>query len=155
MKILHPTGAPDAKHTPRPLNVDIDFTDAQLTGRGGWAALARVAQRMGLFPALAEAVSVKRRRRGPSDGQTLWALIASLSAGNGVLSDLDDPRGDEVALQLLGLDAAPSSRRMGEFLDKCDADDLTGLLQTVREMTHRLAPAIIRTVAKLVYSGRR
>ena len=47
---------------PRPGKVEIEFTDERLTGTGGVAFLAHAAQRLGLLPRLAGAVSVKRTR---------------------------------------------------------------------------------------------
>ena len=81
---------------PRPGKVGIGFTDDRLTGTGGAAFLAHAAERLGLLPRLAEAVSVKRRARGASDAETQWSLVASLAAGNGSLSDVDALRGDGV-----------------------------------------------------------
>ena len=57
------------------MKVEPDFTDARLTGNGGWAVLARMADRLGL-PAMLSSVSVKRRARGASDAETLWSLVA-------------------------------------------------------------------------------
>ena len=88
---------------PSPLKVEHDFTDDRLTGFGDASALAAMAKRMGLFRALTDAVSVKTRRRGPSDSSMLWALIASLASGSGALSDLDSLRFDGAACRLLGL----------------------------------------------------
>ncbi len=45
---------------PRPPKVEMDFTDAQLTGFGGWSVLGQMASRLGLPQALS-AVSVKQR----------------------------------------------------------------------------------------------
>ena len=45
------------------MKVEHDFTDDRLTGFGGASALATMAKRMGLFRTLADAVSVKTRRR--------------------------------------------------------------------------------------------
>ena len=39
----HPTGAPMSRLLPRPLKVEQDFTDARLTGFGGWSELALAA----------------------------------------------------------------------------------------------------------------
>ena len=54
----------------RLLNVELDFTDAQLTGFGGWSVVGRTANRLGLPEALPP-VSVKRDVRGASDPETL------------------------------------------------------------------------------------
>ena len=56
---------------PRPLKVEQDFTDARLTGFGGWSALALTVERLGLFRDLSEGVRIKARRRGASDGESL------------------------------------------------------------------------------------
>ena len=83
-----------SKIIPNPPKIEIDFTDARLTGQGGWALLARAARELELPRRLSEAVRLKRRDRGASDGEMLWSLVASLSAGNGALSDLDALRDD-------------------------------------------------------------
>ena len=48
---------------PRPLKVEQDFTDARLTGFGGWSALALTAERLGLFGDLSEGIRIKAHRR--------------------------------------------------------------------------------------------
>ena len=99
---------------------------------------------MGLFRALADAVSVKTRRRGPSDSSMLWSLIASLASGSGALSDLDALRFDGVACRLLGLRECPSGRRMGEFLAKVSQSDAEGLLGVARNIAAQVAPAVVK-----------
>ena len=128
---------------PRPLKVEHEFTDDRLTGFGGCSALASTARRLDLFRALADAVSVKTRCRGPSDSATLWTLIASLASGGGALSDLDALRSDPTACRLLGLRDAVASRRMGEFLAKVSESDVDGLLGAARKVAKRIAPAVI------------
>ena len=59
------------------------YRNARLTGFGGCSALALTAERLGLFKDLAEGVRVKVRRLGASDGESLWALAASLAADAG------------------------------------------------------------------------
>ena len=128
---------------PRPLRVEQDFTDARLTGFGGCSALALTAERLGLFKDLSEGVRVKVRRRGASDCESLWALVASLSSGGGSLCDLDALRSDAAARRLLGLRHAPSGRRMGEFLAKASGSDVEGLLEAARRLARRVAPAVV------------
>jgi len=128
---------------PTPPKIDIDFTDAQLTGHGGWAFLARRARTLDLPQALAQAVQLKCRRRGASDAEMLWSLIASLAVGNGALSDLDALRSDAVGCRLLGLRQAPSSRRAGEYLARFGAADVTALLEVARRLSQAIAPKVI------------
>ena len=127
---------------PRPPKVEIDFTDAQLSGFGGWSVLGQMADRLGLPRALSS-VSVKQRARGVSDAETLWSLIASLAAGNGALSDLDALRGDRVGQRLLGLGHVPSGRRLGEYLARMDEGQVEALLAVARFLAGQVAPAVI------------
>ena len=48
---------------PNPPKIDVDFTDARLTGQGGWALFAHPAQRLGLLKGLGRAIDIKRRDR--------------------------------------------------------------------------------------------
>lgn len=128
---------------PEPPRVETDFTDALLTGQGGWALVARLARDMDLPARLATAVQVKRRRRGASDGEMLWSLIGSLTAGNGALSDGDALRGDAAGRCLLGLEEAPSGRRLGEYLARFGADEIAGLEAVVRDVSRSLAPSVV------------
>ena len=130
------------KVVPRPPKVDLDFTDARLTGNGGWAVVARMAERLGL-PGLLSAVRVKQRARGASDAETLWSVVAALAAGNGALSDLDALRSDEVGRRLLGLRTAPSSRRAGEYLARLEKRHVKTLLGAARRLSAQVAPAVV------------
>lgn len=55
--------------------VEIDFTDAQLTGQGVWVFLGRLWQQLKLGQRLAQAIPLKRRRRGASDAEMLLSLL--------------------------------------------------------------------------------
>ena len=120
----------------------MDFTDAQLTGFGGWSLLGQIAARLGLPRALS-AVSVKQRARAASDAETLWSLIAWLAAGNGELSDLDALREDRVRQRLLGLRHVASGRRLGENLARIDEVQLGTLLEVARSLARQIAPAVV------------
>ncbi len=132
-----------SKIIPNPPKIEIDFTDARLTGQGGWALLARAARELGLPRRLSEAVRLKRRDRGASDGEMLWSLVASLSAGNGALSDLDALRVDPVGCELLGLRRAPSGRRLGEYLSRFGAAGVDALQGVARDLSRQLAPMVV------------
>ena len=69
--------------------IEIDITDAQLTGSGGLHFVSAMAHRLGLPSLLAEAIRVKQRKRGCSDTETLLGIIYSLATGNGSLRDLE------------------------------------------------------------------
>ncbi len=128
---------------PQPPDVEIEFTDAALTGHGGWSLLGAMARRLNLPAELARSIGLKQRQRGASDAEMLWSLVASLASGNGALSDLDALRADAAGQQLLGLDEAPSGRRLGEYLSRFGAAEVEALLGVVRQLTTQVAPAVI------------
>lgn len=128
---------------PQPPKIDIDFTDAALVGTGGWSLLARMAQRTGLLEGLSQQIRLKRRRRGASDAEMLWSLIASLAAGNGALSDLDALRADLPGQTLLGLSETPSGRRLGEYLGRFSTQHVLSLQRLAQHVAEQVAPAVI------------
>ncbi len=73
----------------------------------------------------------------------LWSLVASLSAGNGALSDLDALRVDPVGCELLGLRQAPSGRRLGEYLSRFGAAGVDALQGVARDLSRQLAPTAL------------
>jgi len=113
-----------SKVNPEIPRVDIDFTDARLTNQGGLTFLARLADQLNLPARFAESIRIKQRRRGASDAEMLWSLVASLAAGNGALSDLDALRSQPVDQALLGLEEVPSGRRLGEYLSRFQEQDI-------------------------------
>jgi len=123
--------------------IDIDFTDERLTGRAGYTFIAEQAERLGLTESLNSMVRVKKRQRGASDQQMLWSLVASLASGQGHLSDVDALRCDTVAMQLLGLEEVPDSRRLGEYLSRFDEHSIKALSDVVNKLTHRIARDVI------------
>lgn len=136
----------------QPPRVEMDFTDAALVGTGGWCLLARMARQTGLLQSLSNAVRLKRRQRGASDSDMLWSLIASLATGNGALSDLDALRADAAGQTLLGLNQSPSSRRLGEYLSRFGADEVSALRGVAHQVAQQVAPAVIdHCVATLGY----
>ena len=110
---------------PNPAKVEAEFTDAMLTDCGQWsvlarlARLARLAKKLGLLRMLSRCVRVKSRTRGASDGEMLWSLMASLSARNGSLSDLDALRADAVGKRLLRAVGTPGSGCRGWGRARC------------------------------------
>ena len=114
--------------------------------------LARAARELDLLRRLSEAVRLKRRDRGASDSEMLWSLVASLSAGNGALSDLNALRVDPVGCELLGLRQAPSGRRLDDYLSRIDAAKVGALHRVARDLARQLAPtAVAHEVAERGY----
>jgi len=128
---------------PNPSRVEIEFTDAALTGHGGWSLLGAMARRLDLPAQLAKSIRLKQRQRGASDAEMLWSLVASLASGNGALSDLDALRADTAGQRLLGLDEPPSGRRLGEYLCRFGQGEVASLLGVARRLTAQVAPAVV------------
>ncbi len=124
-------------------NVEIDFTDARLTGHGGWVFLGRLFKRLGLAQRLAEAVCLKRRRRGATDAEMLLSLVAAQVAGGGALSDVDALRADEVGRTLLGLHEVPDNRRLGEYLGRFTPEAVEALEAVVQSVAREMVPQVI------------
>jgi len=124
-------------------HVEIDFTDARLTGHGGWVFLGRLFKQLGLAQRLGEAIRLKRRRRGASDAEMLLSLVASQVAGGGALSDVDALRVDTVGQTLLGLREVPDSRRLGEYLCRFTAEAVDALETVVQSVARQVVPTVI------------
>ena len=101
---------------PKPEKIDIDFTDAKITGMAGSLFVARLANQLNLPDMLEKQIHLKKRNRGCDDKDSLPGLIHNFCAGNGKLSDMDTLRADKPAVSLLGLEDVRSSKRMGEYL---------------------------------------
>ena len=109
-------------------NVQYDFTDLMLTDEGGISFISHLAKASGLVGML-EGLNgtLKKRRRGATEAQSLLAQVYMLAKSKGHLSDLDDARQDPVFRVLTGLGEMPGSRRMGEFLCRFREPDLVRL----------------------------
>ena len=67
---------------PKPEKIDIDFTDAKITGMAGSLFIARLANQLKLPDLLKEKIHLKKRDRGCDDKDSLLGLIHSFCAGN-------------------------------------------------------------------------
>ncbi len=125
--------------------VEYDFTDAKLTGCGGVTFAAQLAKASGLCELLEKELNgtLKKRRRGATEAQSILAQVYLLLTGEGHLSDLDDARRDGVFRVLTGLGELPGSRRMGEFLSRFGESDLARF----RELAVRWLGPLTATVA--------
>ena len=92
---------------------------------------------------LAQAIHLKRRRRGASDAEMLLSLLATQVAGGGALSDVDALRADTVGRRVLGLAEVPDSRRLGEYLGRFGATEVAALGALVQTMAREVAPQVI------------
>ena len=117
----HPQGAAQGRSQmviPKPEKIDIDFTDAKLTGMAGSLFVARLANELKLPDLLKEQIRLKKRDRGCDDKDSLLGLIHNFCGGNGKLSDMDALRADKPTVNLLGLPdiKALAFYRAGAFL---------------------------------------
>ena len=110
-------------------NVEYGFTDSSITDRGGITFPAYLAKASGLVELLASVMNgtLKTRRRGATEAQSILSQVYVLATGKGHLSDLDDAKADRVFRVLTGLGRMPGSRRMGEFLSRFRESDLVRL----------------------------
>jgi hypothetical protein len=122
--------------------IEIEVTDEQISGNAGLRFVSEMASRLQVREALASTLHVKQRARGCSDAEMVLGLIYSLASGNGVLRDLEAFRQDSPTLTLSGLERAPGSRRLGEYLAKFSAPDVDALLTVTRGVTAALLPEV-------------
>ena len=130
----------------RAWNVDYGYADLKLTKEGGVSFAARLAKESGLCELLETQMNgtLKVRRRGASEAQSILAQVYSLSMSKGHLSDLDDSRHNSVYRLLTGLGEMPCSRRMGEFLRRFRPSDLSRLRQVVAQWLGPLTAEVAR-----------
>ena len=131
---------------PKPEKIDIEFTDAKLSGMAGSLFVARLASQLKLPDLLEEQISLKKRDRGCDDKDSLLGLIYNFCAGNGKLSDMDTLRADTPTTILLGLEDVRSSKRMGEYLRLFDATAVKALYSVARNLCQQIAPEVIQHV---------
>lgn len=129
---------------PKPEKIDIEFTDAKLTGMAGSLFMARLANQLKLPEMLEEQVHLKKRNRGCDDKDSLLGLIYNFCAGNGKLSDMDALRADTPTVSLLGLEDVRSSKRMGDYLARFNADAVKALYSVARSLCQQVAPEVIQ-----------
>ena len=142
----HPQGAAQGRSQmviPTPEKIDIDFTDAKLTGMAGSLFVARLANQLNLTDLLKEQIHLKKRNRGCDDKDSLLGLIHNFCAGNGKLSDMDTLRADKPTVSLLGLEDVRSSKRMGEYLGLFNASAVKALYSVARSLCQQIAPDVI------------
>ena len=134
---------------PKPEKIDIDFTDAKLTGMAGSLFVARLANQLKLPDLLKEQIRLKKRDRGCDDKDSLLGLIHNFCAGNGKLSDMDTLRVDKPAVNLPGLEDVRSSRRMGEYLALFNANAVKSLYSIAHSLCLQIAPDVIQLNKKV------
>ena len=143
----HPQGAAQGRSQmviPKPEKIDIDFTDAKLTGMAGSLFVARLANQLKLPDLLKEQIRLKKRDRGCDDKDSLLGLIHNFCAGNGKLSDMDALRADKPAVNLPGLEDIRSSKRMGEYLALFNANAVKSLYAIAHSLCQQIAPDVIQ-----------
>lgn len=144
---MHPQGAAQGRYKmviPKPEKIEIDFTDAKLTGMAGSLFIARLANPLKLLDLLEEHIHLKKRNRGCDDKDSLLGLIHNFCAGNGKLSDMDTLRADTPTVSLLGLEDVRGSKRMGEYLTLFTADSVKALYSVAHSLCKQVAPDVIQ-----------
>jgi len=126
-----------------PENVQIDFTDDEITCSGGSIFLSALATHLDLPAHLSESIHLKVRHRGASDADTLLSLIYTLAQGDGLLSDVDRLHADHVRSCLLGLSQVPKSRRVSDYLSRFDSVTVGQLQSVAGAVVSQILPSVI------------
>jgi len=124
-------------------NIEIDFTDDQISSSAGSFFLSRMANQLGLPEILGSLLHLKLRDRGACDVEMMLSLIYSLAQGDGSIVDVDRLAADEPRRQLLGLDHVPNHRRLGEYLRRFGVRACNLLDKAARAIALQVAPAVI------------
>lgn len=128
---------------PRPRKVTLDVTDDRLTDSGGLTFLTAAARRLAVFPLLRRFLPCKQRRRGASDAENLWSMIALLACGDGTLQDHDRLRDHRANRTLLGLGHVAGSRRLGDWLRQMRRRHAESLRGIATALAVKVAPLVI------------
>jgi len=118
------------------------------TAFAGLPLFARLAESLGLIPALEERLRfLKRRRRGYSVWQFVLSLTLLLIAGGESLTDIQLLQSDRSLKRLLGWPRLPAATTLGQFLHRCTRRALAALATTnarlaVKTLVHRLIQSV-------------
>lgn len=114
----------------------------------GLPLFARLAESLGLIPALEERLHfLKRRQRGYSVWQFVLSLALLLIAGGESLTDIQLLQSDRSLKRLLGWPRLPAATTLGQFLHRCTRRAL-GALSTAntrlatKTICHRLIQSV-------------
>jgi hypothetical protein len=118
------------------------------TAFAGLPLIARLAESLGLIPALQQRLHFfKRRQRGYSIWQLVLSLMLLLIAGGESLTDIQLLQSDRSLKRLLGWPRLPAATTLGQFLHRCTRRAL-GALSTVntrlvtKALQHRLTGSV-------------
>lgn len=135
------------KVTERSALVRVAASSQQITAHAGLVLVRELGDRLGL-PALLDAITVKKRRRGYSPGQQALALVETLIAGGECLDDAALLRADAAQEQLRG-HAVPDPTTLGRFLASFNLGHIRQLERAVGELFGRVHPLLDRTTVTL------
>jgi Transposase DDE domain group 1 len=117
---------------------DICFRQEHLTSHAGTVLRQDFARRLGVGRVLDEALRVKVRERGYSEGQAIRGLGYNLILGGSPLSELDVLRGDPGAPELLAAETLLAPPTAGEFLREFDLGDVHDLQRVHLRLPQRV-----------------
>ena len=108
---------------------NVCFREERLTSHAGVVMIKELADRLGVEQLLTEALSVKTRARGYSEGQAIGGLVYNLLLGGTCLSDLAVLRGDGGTQELLGVGvrSGPKLEKMLQlgYVNRCHEERAT------------------------------
>lgn len=127
-----------------PFAIDPEPMSGALTPFGGLAAVSRVFRSLKL-PGVVEAnLPLKQRKRGLDPSQYIESLLLLHVAGGDCMSDMQRLRDDEALEKILGY-RAPSSRAVGDFLERFHDAALIDAAEEQGRQQKRLALLIDET----------
>jgi DDE family transposase len=122
--------------------VEIASSSQQMTAYAGLVLVRELAERLGL-PALLDAITIKKRRRGYSPGQAILALCETLIAGGECLDDAAILRAD-CAQELLRGHALPEPTTLGRLLRRFTLGHIAQLNRALDLLYARVQPLVGR-----------
>jgi Transposase DDE domain group 1 len=127
--------------------VRVTGSSQQITAHAGLVLVRELWDRLGL-PALLDAITVKRRRRGYSPAQAILALCETLLAGGECLDDVGLLRGDS-AQELLRGHGLPEPTTLGRFLRRFTLGHLGQLNRALDQLFAGVHPLLGRELVTL------
>ena len=101
---------------PDPLKVKVEPSQKPLTPHGGLLLISNLVQKLNLAKLIDATVTVKRRKRGYKESESLLAMVYTFLAGGDCLDDMEALRRDDALKGITGGLPIPDPTTEGDFL---------------------------------------
>jgi hypothetical protein len=119
---------------------NVELGNLSLSSRSGMVLVRDFIDRFAVADIIDAEISIKQRRRGYSESETLLGLIYNLIAGGECLDDLEVLRGDGGTLQLLGVESLLAPTAAGDALRKFDIGSIHDLQRVNNHLQQKARP---------------